>query len=386
MKKICFITGTRAEFWLLKPIILEIIKSKNIEIQLIVTGSHLSNYHGKTIQSIKDLGIVINKEIEIILASDSDVAILKSMGLALISFSEALNELRPDNVVILGDRYEAFCAATACYLLKIPISHIHGGEVTLGAYDDSLRHSISKFAHFHFAATLEYSKRIIQLGEDPNYVFVSGAPGIDNVLGSKKFSRNEIHKKFGITFNRRNLLVTYHPETLDSKKTEDGINELLLALDEFEETNIFFSQPNVDSDNHKILLKIQNFIGNYSKGKAYLIPSFGQYYFSMVHFVDAVVGNSSSGIIEIPSCNKPTVNIGSRQDGRVKATSVIDCSYSRDSIVQAIKTATGERMKKLLPNIVNPYGSGGASKFIAEKLIEVSSTSKYNKKFHDIYR
>ena len=301
-----------------------------------MTGSHLSNYHGNTIELIKEVGLAIDKEIEIILASDSDVSVLKSMGLALISFLN-LNELKPDNVVILGDRYEAFCVATACYLLKIPISHIHGGEVTLGAYDDGLRHSISKFAHYHFAATKEYSKRIIQLGEDPNYVFVSGAPGLDNVMNSKKFSKNQIQEKFGISFNKNNFLVTFHPETIDSTKTDYSINQLLLALDKFQETNIFFSQPNVDSQNHKILLRIQNFIENYSNGKSYLISSFGEYYFSIVRVVDVVIGNSSSGIIEVPSCAKPTVNIGSRQEGRTKASSIIDCLTHKNQLFMQSK-------------------------------------------------
>lgn len=385
MRKICIVTGTRAEYGLLYWLMKEIQADANLELQIIATGMHLSPEFGLTYKEIeKDFSI--NKKIEMLLSSDTSIGISKSMGLAQISFAEAYSELSPDIVVVLGDRFEIFSATAAAMISRIPIAHIHGGETTEGAFDEAIRHSITKMSHLHFVATETYRQRVIQLGESPEKVFNFGAPGLDNFNKLKLLPRVEFEESVGFKLGEKNLLVTFHPVTLDQSTSEQQFQQLLYALDDLTHTHIIFTKANSDTDGRVINAMIDNYVTN-NAGKAIAFTSLGQLrYLSAFQYVDAVVGNSSSGLIEAPSFKVGTINIGDRQKGRIKAASVIDCAPDRNEIANAIKQLYSLDFQKNLLEVSNPYGKGGASKKIAGILGTYTLTEILKKSFHDLPR
>ncbi|MDK9694707.1 MAG: UDP-N-acetylglucosamine 2-epimerase [Sulfurimonas sp.] len=335
-RKICIVTGTRAEYGLLYWLMREIEADDALELQIIVTGMHLSPEFGLTYREIEK-EFKIDKKIEMLLSSDTSVGISKSMGLAQISFAEAYEDLKPDIVVVLGDRYEIFSATSAAMIARIPIAHIHGGETTEGAFDESIRHSITKMSHLHFSATDEYRNRVIQLGEHPNRVFNVGGMGIENIKRLKLLGKEEFEKSIDFKLNDKNILVTFHPVTLENSTAKEQFATLLDAIDELKNTNIIFTKANSDTDGRVINQMIDEYVTKNSH-KAIGFISLGQLrYLSALQFVDAMVGNSSSGLAEAPSFQIGTIDIGERQKGRIKAKSVIECEPNKQSIKKAFE-------------------------------------------------
>ncbi|QDD13367.1 UDP-N-acetylglucosamine 2-epimerase (hydrolyzing) [Candidatus Methylopumilus rimovensis] len=383
MKKICIVTGGRSEYGLLRWVMEGINRSFKLKLQIIVTGSHLSAEFGSTFKKIEDDGFNIDKKVEMLLNSDSAAGITKSMGLGLIGFADAFAELKPDLVLVLGDRYEIFTATSAAMIFQLPIAHIHGGELTEGAFDDSIRHSITKMAHLHFVAAEVYQKRVIQLGEQPKNVFLVGGLGVDSMLHIKLMKLRQVEKSLNFKFLTRNLLITFHPVTLELDKCIKQIDELLESLAELKNIGLIFTMPNADNNNRLIFHKIQDFCLHHPHSKSYV--SMGQeLYFSCLKHVDGVIGNSSSGLLEAPSFKKGTINIGDRQRGRLRAASVIDCDPNRNSISDAIKKLFSAQFKLKLKNIENPYGSGGSSKTIVKILERKDFKSLLKKRFYDL--
>ncbi|AYJ77322.1 UDP-N-acetylglucosamine 2-epimerase [Aliarcobacter cryaerophilus] len=383
MKKICVVTGTRAEYGLLYWLIKEIEADKELELQLIATGMHLSPEFGLTYKEIEK-EFSVNKKIEMLLSSDTAIGISKSMGLAQISFSEAYEELKPDVLIVLGDRYEIFSATSAAMIARIPIAHLHGGETTEGAFDESIRHSITKMSHLHFTATQEYKNRVIQLGEDPSRVFNVGGMGIENIKRLKLLSKDEFEKSIEFKLNSKNILVTFHPVTLENSTAKEQFQQLLDAIDELEDTNIIFTKANSDTDGRVINQMIDEYVTkNFQKSVQF--TSLGQLrYLSALQYVDAVVGNSSSGLAEAPSFRIGTINIGDRQKGRIKASSVIDCEPNKDSILKSFEKLYSKEFQNSLINVKNPYGDGCASKKIVEILKNVDLKNILKKSFYDL--
>lgn len=383
MKKICVVTGTRAEYGLLYWFLKEIESDKELQLQVIVTGMHLSPEFGLTYKEIEK-EFKINKKIEMLLSSDTSVGISKSMGLAQISFAESYDELKPDIVIVLGDRYEIFSATSAAMIARIPIAHIHGGEKTEGAFDESIRHSITKMSHLHFTATNEYKNRVIQLGEHPSRVFNVGGMGIENIKRLKLLSKDEFEKSIEFKLNIKNILVTFHPVTLENSTAKEQFQQLLDAIDELEDTNIIFTKANSDTDGRVINQMIDEYVTkNFQKSVQF--TSLGQLrYLSALQYVDAVVGNSSSGLAEAPSFRIGTINIGDRQKGRIKASSVIDCEANKNSIVKAFAKLYSKEFQETLKTTINPYGDGCASKKIVEILKNVNLKNILKKSFYDL--
>lgn len=367
-RKICIVTGTRAEYGLLKPLIDGIGQDGAFELQVVATGTHLSPEFGLTIAGIERDGVKVDEKIEMLLSSDTAVGVGKSMGLALIGFADALARLKPDVMVLLGDRYETLCAAAAALVSKVPIAHLHGGELTEGAFDESIRHAITKFSYLHFAATERYRRRIIQMGEAPERVFNVGAIGIDNINKLPLLDRDTLEADLGVKFAKQNVLVTFHPVTLDTMPPEAQVEQLLLALDEFPQVYTIFTKANADAGGRIINRIVESYVDTNSH-RSVLFSSLGQLrYLSLMQMCDAVVGNSSSGIIEAPSLKVPTVNIGARQKGRERAKSVLDCAENSASIVDAVKMALGFEFQTVAKNCTNPYGSGGVAEMICTVL------------------
>ncbi len=381
-RKVCIVTGTRAEYGLLYWLMKEIEDDEALELQIIATGMHLSPEFGLTYKEIEK-EFTINKKIEMLLSSDTPIGISKSMGLAQISFAEAYDELQPDVVVVLGDRYEIFSAAIAAMIARIPIAHLHGGETTEGAFDESIRHSITKMSHLHFVATEEYKKRVIQLGEDPKRVFNVGGLGIENIKRLPLLSKEELEKSIDFKLNKKNILVTFHPVTLEKSTAKKQFEELLKAIDKLQDTHIIFTKANSDTDGRIINTMIDDYVSKNSK-KAVSFTSLGQLrYLSALQYVDAVVGNSSSGLTEAPSFKIGTINIGERQKGRIKADSIIDCQPIQTEIQTAFSKLYSDEFQKNLKEVKNPYGSGMASKKIVQilknaNLLNITKKSFYN--------
>lgn len=382
MRKICVITGTRAEYGLLRWVMEGILQSHEFQLQLIVTGTHLSPEFGMTVEAIKADGFMIDCQVEMLLSSDTAVGITKSMGLGLIGFADALAELRPDLVLVLGDRYEIFAAAASAMIARVPIAHLHGGETTQGAFDEAIRHSITKMSHLHFVAAEEYRRRVVQLGEQPEHVFNVGGLGIDNIRRLKLLARDELEEALNFKLQKRNLLITFHPVTLEPNTSAQHMDELLAALAELKDTGLIFTMPNADTYGRVLFDKINAFCVEHTKAHAFV--SLGQLlYLSCIKHVDGVVGNSSSGLMEVPSFKKGTVNIGDRQRGRLKAESVIDCEPERKSIGMAISYLSTSAFQATLQTVVNPYGNGGASEAILAILKDQSFESLLKKPFFD---
>lgn len=381
--KICVITGSRAEYGLLYWLLKEIVADDYFELQLIVTGMHLSPEFGLTYKIIEE-EFKISKKIEILLSSDTPVGISKSMGLANIAFAESYDELKPDMIVILGDRYEIFSAVSMAMIAQIPIVHIAGGETTEGAFDESIRHSITKMAHLHFTTTQEYRNRVIQLGEYPDKVFNVGSLGIENIKRLKLLSRSDFEESINFKLNKKNLLVTYHPVTLEKDTAKGQFQAILDALDELKDTNIIFTKSNSDTDGRVINQMCEEYV-KINSSKSICFESLGQLrYLSALQYVDAVVGNSSSGIAEAPSFGIGTINIGDRQKGRIKVSSIIDCEPTQESIRKAFQKLYSDEFQNNLSNIQNPYGDGIVSKKILQTIKSTNFENILKKKFYDI--
>lgn len=383
MRKICVVTGTRAEYGLLRWVMEGISQSPVLELQLIATGMHLSPEFGLTINVIEDDGFHVDRKVEMLLSSDTAVGITKSMGLGIIGFADALEELKPDLMLVLGDRYEIFCAASAAMIARIPIAHLHGGETTQGAFDEAIRHSITKMSHLHFVAAEEYRKRVIQLGEEPERVFNVGGLGIDSILRLPLLTREELETALDFKFHRRNLLITFHPVTLEQNTSAKQMDELLAALSELGNTGLIFTMPNSDTGGRVLFRQIEDFCHLHSNAKAY--TSLGQLrYLSCIQHCDGVVGNSSSGLTEVPSFKKGTINIGDRQLGRLRATSVIDCEPDRQAITAALSHLLSDEFQHQLPATKSPYGNGGASEAVVRILEHQPLDNLLKKRFYDL--
>lgn len=383
-RKICVITGTRAEYsslyWLMK----EIQNDPNLELQVVVTGMHLSPEFGLTWKLVKADGFPVSKKVEMLLSSDTPVGITKSLGLCLIGMACAFDELKPDIIVVIADRYETFGAAIAAMIARIPIAHLYGGESSEGVFDEAIRHSITKMAHIHFTASEKYRRRIIQMGEPADSVFNVGGIGVDLIKRTKLLSRIEFEKSIGRSLKKKNLLITYHPVTLEDNTSQEQFQELLKALDELQDTLLIFTKPNSDTHGRVIIQMIDEYVKNNSD-KAISFISLGlRTYLSGMQYVDAVVGNSSSGLSEAPSFKIGTINIGDRQRGRLKAESVIDCAPKKDSITLALKKLYSEDFQRVLKIVKNPNGEGGAVEKIKKVFKEKELSNILKKKFYDI--
>jgi len=364
-RKVCVVTGTRAEYGLFYPIMKKMQKSDKLELQLIATTMHLSEEFGSTYQQIEKDGFVIDEKIENLLGTDSKSSIAKSAGLATILLSDAFNRLKPDVLLLLGDRYETHAAATTAMLMNIPIAHIHGGEITEGAVDEQIRHSITKMSYLHFTSTEKYKQRIIQMGEDASRVFVSGAPGIDNIVNLKLLSKPELEENLNWTFGKSSALFTYHPVTLDDGDINKDIQDMFLVLGKTD-LNILFTYANADDNGRVINQKIEEFCQT-DPAKYKVVKSLGQLrYLSAMNYVDTLIGNTSSGIIEAASFHKPVINIGDRQKGRLQSGNIIESEIN--TLYDAIKTALSNEFQKRCEKFVNVYGDGNASETILSVL------------------
>ncbi|MDR2221529.1 MAG: UDP-N-acetylglucosamine 2-epimerase [Flavobacteriaceae bacterium] len=384
MKKICITTATRAEYGLLRPLIKAIHEHPIFQLQLLVTGAHLSPEFGLTKNFILQDGYTIDEEVEMLLSSDTSIGISKSMGLGLIGYAEAFNRLKSDAVVILGDRYEMLAMASAAIIAKLPIIHLHGGEITEGAYDDAIRHAITKLSYLHFTSTEDYRNRVIQMGEHPDRVFNVGAIGIDNINTLSLLSKDELESNLNVKFKRFNYQITFHPETLSEISSEEQFNNLLESLDKEEDSFFVFTKANADTDGRIINSLIDEYVSK-SKEKAVAYHSLGALRFlSLVKVCDAIIGNSSSGILEAPSLNTITINIGDRQKGRIQAKSIINCNNSIQSISEAIKKSKETDFKEVVNCVSNPYYNGGAVDKIIQTLEIHKDKFKVVKHFNDI--
>jgi GDP/UDP-N,N'-diacetylbacillosamine 2-epimerase (hydrolysing) len=383
-RKICVVTGGRADYGLLQPIMKEIKKDNRLRLFIIATGMHLSPKFGLTYKEIEKDGFVIDEKVDISLDLDTAVGVSRSMGLSLIGISKAYQKIRPDIVVMLGDRFELLGAASAALISRIPIAHIHGGELTRGAFDDAIRHSITKMSHLHFTSTQIYRKRVIQLGESPGRVFDVGAPGLDNIRNLKFLTKLELSKRLGFNFNRHNLLVTFHPVTLDNNTSKEQFQSLLNVLDGLRDTNFIFTAANADTHGQIINKMIKRYVSkNRRRAKAFF--SMGQLlYLSTMKYVDAVIGNSSSGIIEAPSFKIGTIDIGDRQSGRIKARSIIHCQPNKKDIARAFNILYSRRFQRTLRSVVNPHGDGKAAGRVKDILASCDISDILKKSFYDV--
>lgn len=384
MRKIAIFTGTRAEYGLLYWIIKGVHESSRAELQLLVGGMHLSPEFGYTIAQIEQDGFPITERMEFLLSSDSPVALTKSMGLALISASEALQRQKPDLLVILGDRFEALAIAQAAMVARVPVAHLHGGETTEGAIDEAFRHAITKMAHLHFTSTEAYRQRVIQLGENPENVFNYGAPGIDSIVRLPLLNREELSKAIGIEIDSRFFLVTYHPVTLTSDGAISSLSNLLAVLDRYPEHQLIITYPNADTHGRKLIELLEAYKRD-NPERVQLVQSLGQLrYLSAMKFCDAVIGNSSSGLIETPTFGNPTLNIGDRQKGRIFASTVINCCDSKNEIESGMKKIMNPDFRQECKKSHNPYGKGDSSEKILETIINQPLENLINKTFFDL--
>ena len=383
-RRICIVTGTRAEYGLLRGIIEGVRDDSAFELQLLVTGTHLSPEFGLTHREIEADNIPIQERVEILLSADTATGVSKAIGLGLIGFSDAYQRLNPDIVVLLGDRFEILAAATAALVAGIPIAHIHGGETTEGAFDEAIRHSVTKMSHLHFVAAKPYRDRVIQLGEAPDRVFLVGGLGIDAIHRLPLLEREQLEQSLDFRFGQRNLLVTFHPPTLEGQEVEAQMQALLGALDALEsDTHVIFTMPNADTGGRSLSAMVKAFAA--SRANVSCFSSLGQLrYLSCMRYVDAVVGNSSSGLAEAPSFRIGTINIGDRQKGRLKAASVIDCAADTDAITAALSRLFSDTFRRDLQEVRNPYGEGGATDAILGILREYPLDGLQKKHFHDI--
>ena len=385
MKKVCVVTGSRSEYGLLYPLLKKLKVQKGLKLQIVACGMHLSAEFGSTYKEIINDGFRINRKVKIPL-SDEQNEVAKAISSALIGFSRVFRSLAPDMIVLLGDRFETFAAAITAFTARIPIAHIHGGELTEGVIDDALRHSITKMSFLHFAAAETYRKRIIQLGEEPARVFNVGALAIDNIMYTSLLDKQGLEKELGFRFGSRIALATFHPVTLEKSSSAKQFQELLNALDSFKDLKVIFTLPNADPGNSDIRLLIDHYVRKH-QGRAIAFASLGRVrYLSLMRCVDVVVGNSSSGIIEAPSFGVPTVNIGDRQKGRIRARNVIDCSPCTSSIKQALHKAFSTRFRRSCRKVITPYGSGKAAGQITQIIKKrIGKINNIKKPFYNLF-
>ena len=384
-RKICVVTATRAEYGLLTCLLDDIQSDESLTLQLIVTGSHLSPEFGYTIDQIRNDKRQIDKTIEILLSTDSPVGVSKSMGLAQISFAEAFDELAPDIVLVLGDRYELLPIVSSANIARIPVAHLNGGEITEGAIDEIIRHSVTKLSQIHFTAIDEYARRVIQMGEQPSTVFNVGEVGLDNFRRMKFMSKEEFEISIDRKLAKKNLLVTYHPETtLPSGTSEANFNKLLQALDQLEDTLLIFTKANADVGGRAINSLIDVYVAG-NRDKSIAFTSLGQLrYLSALHYIDGVIGNSSSGVVEAPTFKVASINIGDRQKGRISADSVIDVRTDTVEIAAALECIYTDEYLNLLSKVVNPYGNGDSSKLVVDALKNIDLETLRTKSFYDV--
>lgn len=385
MRTICIVTATRAEYGLMKCLIEDIHNDTDLELQLIVTGSHLSPEFGFTIQQIEEDNFPISKKIEILLSSDSAVGVSKSMGLAQISFAEAFDELKPDIVLVLGDRYELLPIVSSANIARIPVAHLNGGEITEGAIDEIIRHSVTKLSQIHFTAIDEYAKRVVQMGEQPETVFNVGEVGLDNFKRISFLTKDEFEHSIGRSLKEKNVLITYHPETTIS--LEDNINnfqQLLDSLDKLENTLLIFTKANTDVGGRAINAIIDSYVQD-NEDNSVAFSSLGQVrYLSALQYIDCVVGNSSSGIVEAPTFKVASINIGNRQLGRLSANSVIHVKADTKQIDEALSKIYTTTYQQKLSVVKNPYGEGNSSNKVIQVLKNIDLASLNTKSFYNI--
>lgn len=380
-KKIAIVTSTRAEYGLLYPIIKKMKADANFTAELVVTGTHLQKEFGDTYKLIEADGLKIDAKIRTNLSGKSENTIAKGASETLVNFTEYFSQRRLDAVMILGDRYEILSVAMAAVISNTPVIHIHGGEISEGAKDDLFRHAITKLSSLHFTSCDTHRKRVIQMGEQPTRVKVSGAPGIDNVKTLKLKTRQELEKEFDSTFGKTIFLVTFHPATMEKTDPSTQMNELLKSLNQFKDASIFISGSNADEGGNRIQKLIDEFVKKNNKRVIYR-DSFGQLnYLSLMKIADVVIGNSSSGIIEAPSLKTPTVDIGSRQKGRTAAKSVIHCKTNQREITSAITKALKIKKTSLFKN---PYDQGNAAEKIVKELKRTDLEKLLPKTFYDL--
>lgn len=385
IKKICVLTATRAEYGLLSPIIKRMREDSELEVKVVVTGAHLSPEFGLTYKEIENDGIEIHKKLEILLSADSPSAISKSMGLAMISFADYFAENEFDGLMVLGDRYETLAVCCAAMNATIPIIHLHGGETTEGAIDEAVRHAITKMSYLHFTSTEVYRRRVIQLGENPDRVYNVGAMGVENALHTPLMTKEELAMDLGIDLKGPYGVLTFHPVTLETNSAEKQMRELLSALDDIKDMQFIVTRANADTEGRVINAMLEEYAAKNSNIHVY--SSLGmRRYLSAVKYAKLVIGNSSSGLIEAPAFKVPTINIGDRQKGRIRAESVIDCEPECEKIISAIKEALSEGFRAGLREMENPYGDGRTSERIVEAIKKRLGNGERNlkKKFYDI--
>lgn len=383
-RKICVITGTRAEYGLLRWIMQGVNDDPDLTLQVIATGMHLSPEFGLTYREIEKDGFKIDLKVEMLTSSDTPVGITKSMGLGLIGFADALNELKPHLIVVLGDRFEIFAAVSAALIARVPVAHLHGGETTEGAIDEALRHSITKMSHLHFVAAEEYRQRVIQLGEQPERVFLVGGLGVDNINRLELLDRAALETALDLKLGKKNLLITFHPVTLETSTSTEQMAELLAALSTLADTQLIFTMPNADTDSRALVKMVEQFVALHVNAHAF--TSLGQLrYLSCISHMDGVVGNSSSGLAEAPSFKKGTINIGDRQQGRLQAASVINCQPFRKSIESALSELYSADFQARLTQVKNPYGEGGASALVVKTIKNFEIEGIVKKSFYNFH-
>jgi GDP/UDP-N,N'-diacetylbacillosamine 2-epimerase (hydrolysing) len=384
MKKVCVFTGTRAEYGLLRWVMESIRGSDKLDLQLIASGAHYSALHGWTYKEIEADGFRIDRKVEMLLASDSPLAVSKSMALAQMGVAEAIEALDPDLLLVLGDRYETLAAASAALIMRVPVGHIHGGETTEGAIDDYIRHAITKLSNLHFVAAREYRERVIQMGESPSFVHLVGGLGIEAARKCQLMSRDELSANLGLDWKKNSMLVTFHPVTTEgSEQSVSQMRALLAALHEFPEFTIILTRPNADQWFAGLNKEIDLFLVDHPNSKAF--PSLGsRRYLSCMANVDLVVGNSSSALLEGPAFDKPAVNIGDRQKGRIRAANVIDCPPDARRISDAIRLAGSQGFRSAIAGKPNPFGDGRSSEMITSILERTDLSSLGRKSFHII--
>lgn len=382
-KKICFVTGTRAEFGLMSELMRLVDEQRRMELQIVVTGSHLVSDFGSTYKEIEDEGFKITKKVHMLLAEDNSIGVCKSMGLAMIGLAEAMDELCPDFVVLLGDRYETFVAAIAAVVSRKQIIHIHGGEVSTGAIDEQFRHAVTKLSTYHFTAAEEYKRRVIQMGEDPDTVFNFGALGVSNIGSLKLLSRDELETSLGFKFKKRNILVTYHPSTNSRYSDFSTINVILEVIRYFPDIKFIFTAGNADENGKKINQMIGNFVSQ-NPENSIMFDSLGKLKFlSCLAQVDGVLGNSSSGLIEAPAFKIGAVNVGDRQDGRLKSSAVIDCEPNKNQIIAGIKKLFDANFREQLQKDVPEYLGLGVAQKMLKAIDGIKLGQSKNKVFKD---
>jgi len=383
-KKICIVTGGRAEYGLFHPLITAIGNDGTFKLQLAVTGMHLSAKFGNTYKEISNDGVSIDAKIPIGLGDDSPLGILKSMSQALAGLGRAFTKLRPDYVLLLGDRFETFCAAAAAHVNRIPLIHLHGGELSEGVIDDAFRHAVTKMSQLHFASTDEYRKRIIQLGEDPRHVYTVGAIGLDNINETQQLNARELAADLGFVVDENTVIVTFHPATLERTAAGRQFGELLQALEKIPRLKVLFTRPNADTGGQAIIKMIDSFVKRH-RDRAVSYVSLGRIrYLAAVSAAGAVAGNSSSGIIEVPSLGKPTINIGDRQKGRIMANSIINCPPEALALERALRKAFSPSFRELAKKVRNPYGNGKTALRILTIMKKELPGLQIKKHFHDL--